>query len=92
MVNLGGIDLSGVEMAIGLLNLLVVLFLVPLRSKLRDLETENRALQKTVSEIQVLVAGQYLRRDEFLAAMKAQTDTMTDSIKRLWERLDKALK
>lgn len=57
----------------------------------KDLQSADKQIVKDVSELQVVVAGSYVRKDEFsqgLAAVFAKLDKMADKIDRIDDKLD----
>lgn len=59
---------------------------------MRDLQTADKTLADKVGAIEVLVAGAYVRKDEFgrsIDAVFAKLDKMADKIDRIDDKLDK---
>jgi hypothetical protein len=66
-------------------------FLKTLWQAVKDLQIADKQIVKDVSELQVVVAGSYVRKDEFsqgLTAVFAKLDKMADKIDRIDDKLD----
>ena len=55
-----------------------------IRSSVRDLQSADKELADKVARIEVLVAGDYVRKDEFVRVM----DTVNKSLERIEDKLD----
>jgi len=62
---------SIINVAIGAFGTLMGAMLKAVWDAVKDLQASDKAIIKDVSELQVLVAGNYIRRDEFDRALQA---------------------
>lgn len=78
--------------AFGVLGLINAWVLVGIRSNQRTIEglkTADAEMSKAISGIQLLIAGQYLTRNEFQAAMQQQTQSIVAAIDRIDAKVEK---
>lgn len=73
------------------LGALLGFFLKTLWQAVKDLQNADKSLADKVGQIEVLVAGAYVRKDEFarsIDAVFAKLDKMADKIDRIDDKLD----
>lgn len=73
---------SGVSMLFGF-------FMHALWNAIKDLQKNDKDLVDKVSEIEVLVAGQYIKRDEVDRRIEDLTKALFTKLDRIEEKLDK---
>jgi hypothetical protein len=78
--------LSVLLAALGVANTWLLFAIKSFRDELNKLQTADKELRDMATRIEVLVAGQYITRDEFRAEMRAQTDSIIGSIRALYKQ------
>lgn len=76
------------EIILGLLNIGIVFALTSMRSALIELRDADRRSAEKITSIEVLVAANYLTREEFSSAMRTQTDTILRAVDRQQAQID----
>lgn len=76
------------EALLGLLNIGIVFALTSMRGALIELRDADRRSAEKITSIEVLVAANYLTREEFSSAMRTQTDTILRAVDRQQTQID----
>lgn len=77
-------DQSTLNWLFGLLNLLLGFILNQLWQSLKDLQKDDKLLVDRVAAIEVLVAGQYVRKDDF----DRTSDALFKKLDKIYDKLD----
>lgn len=78
------IDQTEINILFGIFSALIGWLMRTMTEAIRELKIQDRDLVSKVSNLEVLVAGQYVKRDEYermASAMFNKLDKMDDSIK-----------
>ena len=83
-------DQSLLNWAFGLINLMLGFFLKALWDSYKDLKKTDRELADKVGEMEVLVAGQYVKRDDFQTVTNQIFNKLDKILDKLDQKMDKA--
>ena len=76
--------------AFGLINLILGFFLKALWDSYKDLKKTDKELADKVGEMEVLVAGQYVKRDDFQTVTNQIFNKLDKILDKLDQKMDKA--
>lgn len=83
-------DQSLLNWAFGLINLILGFFLKALWDSYKDLKKTDKELADKVGEMEVLVAGQYVKRDDFQTVTNQIFNKLDKILDKLDQKMDKA--
>ena len=77
------------NIVVGVVNLLLGWLLKVIWDSVRDLRSADTALAAKVNSIEVLVAGEYLKKDEFVESMREVKEMLSKIFDKLDGKADK---